>query len=628
MTAPSSSPAHPQPAILIQRLGKMYRLYDRSADKVLDALGLNRLFFWRRQYYQAFWALRDLNLEVARGERLGIIGRNGAGKSTLLKLIIGNLTPTEGTLRVYGHVQALMELGTGFHPEFTGRQNIRASLAYQGLKAAEIEAKLAEIIDFAELGDFIDQPLKTYSAGMQARLGFSTATSIEPDILIVDEVLGAGDAYFANKCLERMRLLTEKADATVLFVSHDLGSIQQMCTRVIWIDRGRIVADGTPLEVTKSYYASILLQEERRLRARNDRRGGTAPGAAPPIELMGRLIIAGERLPRSSHPVRRLTLTDGADLKLTIEPGAPMDNDRGHPAYLMTDPAYMCWGEPRLLLDSRVRCLENTGGRYRHAPFVFMLPVGLGSVETLSLQVEHAAQTNEEVRVEIFDGQAYRLLGTLQPSPNHWLAQAWTLPDDIGPQRMTRQPDAAAAAGAAIVREAAQGEIVLQQKSTDRFYSICADLQRLTIQDQNGQPASVFRLDEPVYFAVEVDVFQPLTQASCVISVYTLNGNVAANLHWPIKQGLKPGRHRWRVALTTPNLRQGEYLISCGVAKEFITTTNEVMVFYCLWSRAVSFRVDEGHLGNTPLGIVRMDTYPPVGCPLTTIAISDDGAPA
>jgi hypothetical protein len=244
------------------------------------------------------------------------------------------------------------------------------------------------------------------------------------------------------------------------------------------------------------------------------------------------------------------------------------------------------------------------------------------------LQVEHAAQTNEEVRVEIFDGQAYRLLGTLQPSPNHWLAQAWTLPDDIGPQRMTRQPDAAAAAGAAIVREAAQGEIVLQQKSTDRFYSICADLQRLTIQDQNGQPASVFRLDEPVYFAVEVDVFQPLTQASCVISVYTLNGNVAANLHWPIKQGLKPGRHRWRVALTTPNLRQGEYLISCGVAKEFITTTNEVMVFYCLWSRAVSFRVDEGHLGNTPLGIVRMDTYPPVGCPLTTMAISDDGAPA
>ena len=213
-------------AIKIYNLGKMYKLYNNPADKVMDAFGVNHLLFWKKTYYQEFWALRGLDLEVKKGERLGIIGRNGAGKSTLLKIITGNVSPTEGTVEVKGRVQALMELGTGFHPEFTGRQNIRASLAYQGMSQSVISEKEEEIIDFSELEDFIDQPIKTYSAGMYARLAFSTATSVQPEILIIDEVLGAGDAYFAGKCVERMKKLTEQSGATVLFVSHDLGSVQ------------------------------------------------------------------------------------------------------------------------------------------------------------------------------------------------------------------------------------------------------------------------------------------------------------------------------------------------------------------------------------------------------------------
>lgn len=246
-------------------VGKQYRLFQRPFDRVLDAFGVERLRFWRREQPRPFWALRGVDLDIRRGERVGLVGRNGAGKSTLLKLISGNVQATEGEVWVAGQVQALMELGTGFHPELTGRENIRASLAYQSLGPGAIGALEREIIDFAELGDFIDQPLKTYSAGMQARLAFSTTTAVKPDILLIDEILSAGDAYFAGKCAERMRDLTLQDGVTVLLVSHDLPAVQSMSDRVIWVRGGRIERDGAPLPVIKAYYRECQAEENKRL---------------------------------------------------------------------------------------------------------------------------------------------------------------------------------------------------------------------------------------------------------------------------------------------------------------------------------------------------------------------------
>jgi ABC-type polysaccharide/polyol phosphate transport system ATPase subunit len=253
--------------IRLNNIGKMYRLYRRPVDKVLDALGVNRLLFWRRDYYRSFWALRGLNLEIGRGERVGLIGRNGAGKSTLLRIIANAALPTEGERSVQGRIQALMQLGTGFHPEFTGFQNIRAALSYHGLSETLISPLVDDIVDFAELREFIDQPVRTYSAGMYARLAFAVATSVEPEILIIDEILGAGDAYFYGKCVERMRRLTANNRTTVLFVSHDLSSVLALCNRAVWINGGRIVADGPPLDVTQAYYAEIQREENARLQA-------------------------------------------------------------------------------------------------------------------------------------------------------------------------------------------------------------------------------------------------------------------------------------------------------------------------------------------------------------------------
>jgi lipopolysaccharide transport system ATP-binding protein len=185
----------------------------------------------------------------------------------LLNIICGRLQPTSGSVTVNGTTQALMDMGTGFHPEFTGRDNIISALAYQGVTGRAAKERLDDIVDFSELADFIDQPVKTYSSGMYARLAFSTATAISPDILVVDEILGAGDAYFAAKCAERMRRLTRDSGATVLFVSHDMGAVQRICERAVWIDRGRLRMEGPTLDISKSYYADVLAREEGRLRA-------------------------------------------------------------------------------------------------------------------------------------------------------------------------------------------------------------------------------------------------------------------------------------------------------------------------------------------------------------------------
>lgn len=269
--------------VKLSKVGKAYRFYDNDRVRVLDALGLARWLVWKKDYYRNFWALKDIDLTLNRGERVGIVGRNGAGKSTLIKIMVGALAASQGSVEVSGEVQAMLELGTGFHPEFTGRQNLRASLAYLGLSPAEVKAKEEEIIDFAELGDFIDHPFKTYSSGMQARLAFSSASSVEPEILVIDEVLGAGDAYFTGKCMERMRALTEGAGVTVVMVSHDMQSILSLAERVLWVHDGKIIDDGEPLRVVKAYRRMMNEYEEERLR-RRDGQKKNASIAQPPAK--------------------------------------------------------------------------------------------------------------------------------------------------------------------------------------------------------------------------------------------------------------------------------------------------------------------------------------------------------
>ena len=240
-------------AIRFSGVGKVYRLYSNQREAVSDRLGLYKIQFWRPPpQFTEFTALKGIDLTIRRGERIGLIGRNGAGKTTLLKLATRNFEPTQGEVEVNGSVQAIMQAGLGFHPDFTGYENIKAALVYNGLAGKDLVKAIEEVCEFVELGDFINQPMFTYSQGMTARLQFAVATSVRPDILIIDEVMGAGDAYFSIKSAERMRRLAS-AGSTLLLVTHSMGQIMEFCHRVVWLKEGAVVADGEAERVIAAY---------------------------------------------------------------------------------------------------------------------------------------------------------------------------------------------------------------------------------------------------------------------------------------------------------------------------------------------------------------------------------------
>lgn len=238
-----------QDQVLVEarHLGKCYRLYRRHLDHLKEVL-----FFRRKRLSQDFWALRDVSLQIRRGEAWGVIGENGAGKSTFLKLLCGVTLPSQGYLSVYGRIGALLELGVGFHPEYTGRENLYLSGALMGLRREELQERLPAILDFADIGDFIDRPLKTYSTGMTVRLAFSLATSVEPDILVTDEVLAVGDEAFQKKCVRWMEGFLG-GGGTLLLCSHNSYHVRKLCSRALWLQHGRMKAVGESHRVVQEY---------------------------------------------------------------------------------------------------------------------------------------------------------------------------------------------------------------------------------------------------------------------------------------------------------------------------------------------------------------------------------------
>src|SRR5262245_36044498 len=258
--------APPAVAIRLCSVGKVYRLYTQPVYRLLDLFGLCPP---GPSYFTEHQALDDVSVEIQRGEKVAIIGRNGAGKSTLLKIITGLIRPSAGTVDVNGRISNLLQIGTGFHPEFTGRQNVFASLAHQGIIGAEARRAFDEIVAFAEIEEYIDQPMKTYSTGMCSRLMFSSSVVMKPEILIVDEILGVGDAYFAHKSFERMREMCTRGGTTLLLVTHDIYSALNLCDRFVWIDRGEVKFDGEGKSAIALYESSVKDQEEQWVRQQN-----------------------------------------------------------------------------------------------------------------------------------------------------------------------------------------------------------------------------------------------------------------------------------------------------------------------------------------------------------------------
>ena len=241
-------------AIRVTNLSKRYEIYETPRDRLKQFVLPRLQSLVRRpgkQYFREFWALQDVSFEIKKGRTVGIVGRNGSGKSTLLQMICGTLNPTSGSIQTSGRIAALLELGTGFNPEFTGRENVYMNASVLGLRNEEIDVRFNDIAAFADIGNFIEQPVKTYSSGMMVRLAFAVIAHVDADILVVDEALAVGDAFFTQKCMRFLRAFMKTG--TVLFVSHDTSSIKNLCSHAFWLEKGHVFLEGTPKDVCERY---------------------------------------------------------------------------------------------------------------------------------------------------------------------------------------------------------------------------------------------------------------------------------------------------------------------------------------------------------------------------------------
>jgi ABC-type polysaccharide/polyol phosphate transport system ATPase subunit len=420
--------------IQAKNLKKIYRLYAGPGYRFLDMFGM---LGKRPNAYTEHAALDGVDLDIRRGEKVAIIGRNGAGKSTLLKLITRVIEPTSGRLDVKGHAHALLQIGTGFHPDFTGRQNVYAYLAQLGVAGAEADQKYEEIVDFAELEEYIDQPVKTYSTGMGVRLMFSAATAIAPELLVLDEILGVGDAYFAAKSYQRMRDLCDRDGTTLLFVTHDVYAAVRMCPRIVWIDRGVVVMDGDGEAVMKAYVESIRAQEERRLRTKKQaeldksRKSGAAAADAAHVVLE---IQARDNQPQPSAVYfSRIALCRAGEVidQLPLGPdafalaGSHLVNDVG------------CWGDAGESHGRLGRPMLNHGSSFHKVVGVFAVSESrLAGANHLTIACDYWSDRPCELLLRCYFDQRPVELGPLSTVAGRWATHTASVPqqDQAGPK--------------------------------------------------------------------------------------------------------------------------------------------------------------------------------------------------
>jgi len=314
----------PDIAVSIRGMSKRFRLYrgrEISTVKDLFVRGRTGLFTG-----EELWALREVSLELARGRMVGIIGSNGSGKSTLLKLVGGILKPTTGTITVAGRVSALIELGAGFHPEFTGRENVHVNGILLGLSRAEIRARFDEIVAFAGLDAFIDNPVKTYSSGMYMRLGFAIAVTVDPDILLIDEVLAVGDEAFQHKCVGKIQEFKARGK-TIVLVSHDLGSVERLCDEAVWLHQGRLMAQGGTRQVIDHYLNHVAAEEAQALGA--EHRQAEAAAAAGTAQRWGSRDIEITSVRLTDHAGQERYLYDAGEpcaIRLAFRAARPVED--------------------------------------------------------------------------------------------------------------------------------------------------------------------------------------------------------------------------------------------------------------------------------------------------------------
>ncbi|MFB4248034.1 ABC transporter ATP-binding protein [Pseudomonas idahonensis] len=561
--------------ISLKAANKSFRRFQHPGWRALDALG------WpvSNKRYDVFQALSDINLDIARGEKVALIGRNGAGKSTLLRLVSGQMRADSGQIRVNGKVQALMTLGTGFHPDFTGIENIRSALSYQGIPPSRMDECIEEITDFTELEGFLLRPVKEYSAGMYARLAFAVATTITPEVLIIDEILGAGDAYFLGKCIQRMKALTSQG-ATILFVSHDISSVQMLCDRGIWLEGGRIRQDGPLLPVSKAYLASIREEEERRVRAKS-------------MSLTRGQVSA--LLREVNHTtLLRLVGTDGAPPEEPLLLGALEYGDAngvlGHidmtgpqstsGSCLIVDPAFMNWRQVEQAQGQPCWAFGSFGGRYLHAPLQISWPAVKPKDAWIQLDVR--ASASHSVLLEQFD-----------PEENQYCALAEIPQDKAASWSQVRFPlqDGQALGKNENVELLAD---LQELSSDDRYGSGEIRINGFGFFDAEGVRRHTLISGETAFAVMAFEASQAVMDPVPVVAIYRPDGTcvmqVIASLSGQRFARLE-GKGGIRVDFSPLLLGPGDYLVSVALFRELNLASSIEPASYDLHDRCHALKV-------------------------------------
>lgn len=559
--------------ISITGLCKSFKRFTHPGWRALSALGMRV----PASSYDSFAALQDISFEIGRGEKVALIGRNGAGKSTLLRLILGQMRPDHGTVLVQGQAQALMEMGTGFHPDFTGIENIRSALAFQGVAPRKVADYIEEIADFTELDDFLGRPVKEYSSGMYARLAFAVATSITPEVLIIDEVLGAGDAYFMGKSIQRMKALTGQG-ATILFVSHDMGSVQMLCDRGIWLDQGRIRQDGDLLPVSKAYLASIREEEEKRVKARSmaltKKQANQLLDSGRTTDLL-RLLDAQGQAPKEPLMVASIRYGDETGTLGELTPGKADVDGQGP----IIDPEHMNWRVEQSLEGKTCWVFADYGGRYLHAPFQIVWP-GNRHVSPW-IELEYQSRADQAIHLDQFDAEthAYQACHSIEPGMGaDW--QRVRIP--LGVSMARRDPV----------------EALLQDlpglTPVDRYGSGEVRLTGFGFFDDEGAQRHTLVTGASAFAVLSYEAAQPVSEAVPVIAVYRPDGTCAmqliASMSGHTFQELK-GSGALRVDIDPLYLGPGDYLVSVALFKELNLASAIEPEAYDLHDRCYALKV-------------------------------------
>ena len=568
-------------------LKKVYRLYAKPSYRFRDIFGLLKR---TAGAFTEHAALDGVSVDIRRGEKVAVIGRNGAGKSTFLKLITSVIQPTSGSLDVKAKVHALLQIGTGFHPDFTGRENVYAYFAQLGIAGAAADRRCADVIDFAELEEYIDQPVKTYSTGMAVRLMFSTSTAITPDLLVFDEVLGVGDAYFAHKSYGRIRELCDREGTTLLLVTHDIYSAVSICERVIWIDRGRVLMDDNGPTVVKAYEDSVRQQEENRLRVRKQQRleeiAKVGNSRDPRGERVLLEVYAHENQPQAS-PVyfSSVELVDG-DKTVAVVPLETSDAPE-ESSHLQFEGS--CWSDQLEWKGRVARAFMNYGSPFHKIAAVFKVPSGLVTPD-LSVRLNYWTDEAVQVHARAFIAEREIYLGPLPATTGQWTTA--TLP----------------LSGAVVQDEA--GDVNVSGRHGTGAISVID----VRASDETDQEAYVFRHGRPASILIRYRINDPtLREHSQVLLAFHRDG--VTDVAHMIARDLPFDASRSatgviRVRMPRVFLGNGTYTVTVMIAREGYYDRAQTKYFslnpevYACLSRVVEIVVTDGGIVGTGTGVV------------------------